>query len=200
MRRRPLECGVFQDLEAARTYHSQAARWMRNVAKSFTAVAETWGITEGRILDIGTATGSLAIEFARAIPGVEVVGLDLSDAALELANANAQEHGVSSRVFFRAGNAEEMPFEDDSFDAVISGNTLHLIEEPVRMFDEVRRVLKPQGRIIISDFRRSWLGLFTEHFRASYSPEEVRELLDRSSLRNWQLKDSFLWLSILSED
>ena len=198
--RRPLECGVFQDVEAATTYHRQAARWMRNVAKSFTAIAKTWEITEGKVLDIGTATGSLAIELAKAIPGIEVVGLDLSDAALELANVNAQENDVSSRVSFRAGNAEEMPFENDSFDVVISGNTLHLIEEPVRMFDEVRRVLKPQGRFIISDFRRSWLGLFTEHFRASYSPEEVRELLDRSSLRNWQLKDSFLWLSILSED
>jgi ubiquinone/menaquinone biosynthesis C-methylase UbiE len=170
---------------------------MRNVAKSFIAIAETWGTTEGKVLDIGTATGSLAIEFAKAIPGVEVVGLDLSDVALELAKANARENGVSSRVSFEAGDAEDMPFEDDSFDAVISGNTLHLIENPVRMFDEIRRVLRPQGRFVISDFRRSWLGLFTEHVRASYSPAEVKELLSQSRLEDWQVKDSLLWLSIL---
>jgi ubiquinone/menaquinone biosynthesis C-methylase UbiE len=184
-------------MEAARRYHRQTAQWVRSVAKSFIAIAETWEMAEGRVLDIGTATGSLAIEFAKAIPGVEVVGLDLSDVALELAKANAQENGVSSRVFFKAGNAEDMPFEDDPFDAVISGNTLHLIENPVRMFDEIHRVLKPQGKFIISDFRRSWLGLFTEHFRASYLPEEVKELLSRSRLEDWRVKDSFLWLSIL---
>lgn len=197
MRRKPLACGVFQDMEAARRYHRQTAQWMRNVARSFIAIAETWGMAEGKVLDIGTATGALAIEFAKAIPGVKVVGLDLSDVALELAKANAQENGVSSRVSFKAGNAEDMPFEDDSFDAVISGNTLHLIENPVRMFDEIHRVLKPQGKFIISDFRRSWLGLFTEHFRASYSPEDVKELLSRSKLEDWQVKDSFLWLNIL---
>jgi ubiquinone/menaquinone biosynthesis C-methylase UbiE len=200
MRRKPLACGVFEDIEAARRYHRETARWTRNVARSYVAIARAWGLTAGQILDIGTATGSLAIEFAKAIPGVEVVGLDLSDAALELAKANSRENDVASRVSFRAGNAEEMPFEDDSFDAVISGNTLHLVENPVRMFDEIHRVLKPQGRFIISDFKRSWLGLFTEHFRASYLPEEVTELLNRSKLRNWRLKAHLLWLSVLSEE
>jgi ubiquinone/menaquinone biosynthesis C-methylase UbiE len=200
MRRKPLACGVFEDIETARRYHRESAKWMRNAARSFVAVAKEWGIADGKVLDIGTATGSLAIEFAKAIPGVEVVGFDLSAAALELAEVNAQENALSSRVSFRAGNAEDMPFEGDSFDAVISGNTLHLIENPVRMFDEIHRVLKPQGRFIISDFRRSWLGLFTEHFRASYLPEEVGELLNRSKLRNWRLKASFLWLSVLSEE
>jgi len=141
----------------------------------------------------------LAIGFAQGLPGVHAVGLDLSDAVLELARENAQESGVSSRVSFEKGDAEDMPFEDDTFDLVISGNTLHLVKNPVRMFSEIQRVLKPGGRFLVSDFRRSWLGILTEHVRAAYSVKEVTDLLRQSELQNWKVRDSFFWLSVLTE-
>jgi ubiquinone/menaquinone biosynthesis C-methylase UbiE len=68
------------------------------------------------------------------------------------------------------------------------------------MFNEIQRVLKPEGRFFISDFRRSWLAIFSKHIRASYSPKEVKDLLSQSKLRNWIIKDYFFWLSILSEE
>lgn len=197
--RKPLEHGVFEDIAVAKRYDKETRIWMQYVSKSFVSVAEKWGITAGKVLDVGTGTGLLAIEFAKEIPGVEVVGLDLSDVALELARDNAQESGVSSRVSFEKGDAEDTPFEDDTFDLVISGNTLHLLKNPVRMFDEIHRVLKPNGRFFVSDFRRSWLGVLTEHLRASYSPQEVRDLLSQSKLQNWKVRDSFFWLSVLSD-
>lgn len=197
--RKPLEHGVFEDIAVAKRYDKETRIWMQYVSKSFVSVAEKWGITAGKVLDVGTGTGLLAIEFAKEIPGVEVVGLDLSDVALELARDNAQESGVSSRVSFQKGDAEDTPFEDDTFDLVISGNTLHLLKNPVRMFDEIHRVLKPNGRFFVSDFRRSWLGVLTEHLRASYSPQEVRDLLSQSKLQNWKVRDSFFWLSVLSD-
>jgi ubiquinone/menaquinone biosynthesis C-methylase UbiE len=169
-KRKPLECGVFRDIEIAKKYDKEAARWMRMVSKSFVSAARKWGVTDGQVLDVGTGTGSLAIEFAKGMPGVKVVGLDLSDVALELARHNAQESGVSSRVSFEKGDAEDMPFEDNTFDVVISSNTLHLVGNPVRMFDEVCRVLEPKGMFFISDLRRSWLGFFAEHIAASYTP------------------------------
>ncbi len=198
IKRKPLECGVFKDIETARRYHKETAKWMQGVAKSFIAVAKKWGVTGGKVLDVGTGPGSLAIEFAKGILGVQVVGLDLSDVALELARDNVQESGVSSRVSFEKGDAEDMPFEDDTFDVVISSNTLHLVKNPVSMLNEIHRILKPQGRFIISDFRRSWLGVLTEHIRASYTLQEVKDLLSQSKLQGWMVKDGFLWLSILS--
>lgn len=198
IKRKPFEHGVFEDIEVAKRYGREARIRMRYLSKSFVSVAKNWGITEGKVLDIGTGPGSLAIEFAKEIPGVEVIGLDLSDVILELARDNAQKSEVSSRVSFERGDAEEMPFEDDMFDLVISSNTLHLIKNPIRMFNEIQRVLKPEGRFFISDFRRSWLGIFSEHFRASYSPKEVRELLRQSNLQNWKIKDYFFWMSIFS--
>jgi ubiquinone/menaquinone biosynthesis C-methylase UbiE len=177
VKRKPLECGVFEDMETAKRYNKEVRQWMRLVSKSFVSVARKWGLTDGKVLDVGTGTGSLAIGFVKGIPGVEVVGLDLSDFALELARDNAQKSGVSLRVFFQKGDAEDMPFEDDTFDLVISSDTLHLIRNPIKMLNEIQRVLRPQGGFFISDFRRSWLGILTEHVRASYTPKEVRKRL-----------------------
>jgi len=199
-KRKPLECGVFQDIETAEKYDKEAAGWMRMASKSFVSTARKWGVTDGQVLDVGTGTGSLAVGFARGMPGVKVVGLDLSDVALQLARHNAQESEVSSRVSFKEGDAEDMPFENNRFDLVVSSNTLHLVGNPVRMLDEVRRVLEPKGMFFISDLRRSWLGFFAEHIAASYTPQEVEDMLSQSKLQNWELKDYLFWLSIYPKE
>jgi ubiquinone/menaquinone biosynthesis C-methylase UbiE len=199
MKREPVEQGVFEDIEVARRYDKEARMWMRYVARSFVSVAKKWEITSGKALDVGTGTGLLAIELAKGIPGLEIIGLDLSDVVLELARDNARESKVTSRVTFECGNAEDMPFEDGTFDLVISSNTLHLLENPIRVFDEIQRVLQPTGRFFISDFRRSWLGILTKHIRASYSPQELEDLSSQSKLRNWEVKDRFLWLNVVSK-
>jgi ubiquinone/menaquinone biosynthesis C-methylase UbiE len=199
VKRRPLEHGVFEDTEVARRYDREIRMWSLYTSKSFVSAVKRWGISSGKALDVGTGTGWLAIGFAQGLHGVRVVGLDFSDVVLELARDNAQKSGVSSRVSFEEGNAQDMPFEDDTFDLVISGNTLHLLKNPVRMFNEIQRVLRPGGRFLVSDFRRSWLGILTEHVRSAYSAEEVRDLLRQSELQNWKVKDSFFWLSVLSE-
>lgn len=196
--REPLEHGVFEDIEVAKRYGKETSLPGRYVAKSFLTVAKRWGIGGGKVLDIGTGTGLLAIELARGIPTVEVVGLDLSHVVLELARDNLRKTEVASRVIFEHGDAQDMPFDAETFDLVVSSNTLHLIENPVLMFDEIQRVLKRGGRFLISDFRRSWLGYLTPHIRASYSPRELEDLLNQSRLRHWEVKDSLLWLSVMS--
>ena len=198
--RRSLECNVFENEETARKYARESGRWMRNIAKSFISLAARWKITTGRVLDVGTGAGALAIEFAKKIPTIEVMGLDLSSDILTVAQENAEKHNLASRVFFKRGDAEDMPFESNTFDVVISSNTIHLLNHPINMFCEVQRVLISRGRFIMSDFRRSFVGIFTPHIRASYSLKEMRDLLNQSELQNWEIKDSFFWLTILSRD
>lgn len=200
MKRKPLEIGIFEDAEIVKKYDKEAGKWMRRVAKSFVAVAKKWGVTSGKVLDVGTGTGILAIEFAKEIPGVEVVGLDLSDIVLELAREKAQKSEASPRVSFKKGDAEDMPFENDTFDMVISGNTLHLIKNPIRMLNEIQRVLKTDGKFLISDHKRSLWGIFSEHLRAAYTPKEVEDLLKQSKLQNWKVKNYIFWLSIISKE
>jgi ubiquinone/menaquinone biosynthesis C-methylase UbiE len=198
--RKPLGETTFRDVGAARRYNEEGKRWLPGVCKSLVAVVSQWDVTAGSVLDVGTGTGLLAIEFVRHLPGMALVGLDLSGAALEVANENLREMETPLSISFEQGDAEDMPFSDRMFDLVISSNTLHLIDRPVKMFDEIQRVLKPGGRFLVTDFRRSWLGLLTQHIRASYSPQEVMALLRESTLRNWKVTDSLLWLTVLSGD
>jgi ubiquinone/menaquinone biosynthesis C-methylase UbiE len=200
IKRKPQEHGVFEDVEVVKRYDKEARGRIWGVSRGFVIAARKWGITTGTILDVGTGTGLLAIEFAKEIPDVEVIGLDLSEVALDVARDHAQMSDMSLRVSFERGDVEDMPFEDGIFDLVISSNTLHLIKHPIRTFNETQRVLKPEGKFFISDFRRSWLGLFSQHIRAAYSPNEVRDLLGQSQLHNWAVKDYLFWLSILSKD
>jgi len=199
VKREPFEHGIFEDRETVEKYNKEVKKWMQNVAKSFVAVAKKWGIEKGKTLDIGTGTGLLTIGFAKAFPDMEVVGLDLSEEALQVAGENVQKSGVEN-ISFEKGDAQAMPFEDSTFDLVISSNTLHLIDNPVKMFNEIQRVLKFEGKFFISDFKRSWLAIFSQHFRASYTPEEIRELLRQSALQKWEVKDRFFWLSISSKE
>lgn len=199
VKREPFERGVFEDRETVEKYNKEVKKWMQNVAKSFVAVAKKWGAKEGKTLDVGTGTGLLALGFARSLPDMEVVGLDLSEEALQVARENVQKSGVLN-ISFEMGDVQAMPFDDDTFDLVISSNTLHLIENPVKMFNEIQRVLKPDGKFFISDFKRSWLAIFSNHFRASYTPDEIRDLLRQSELQKWEVKDRFFWVSISSKE
>ena len=197
--RRPLKQTVFEDVESVRRYTQGISFWMTGVAKSFAAMIRNWEMTSGRVLDMGCGTGVLAVELAAVFPEFEFVGLDLSEAALTVAREQIAERKLASRITFEHGDAEDMPFEDASFDLVISSNTLHLLQNPILMFNEVERVIGPTGKFIVSDFRRSWLGYLTQHIRAAYSREELEGLLRQSRLQNWTVQDGFLWLTALSK-
>jgi len=152
-------------------------------------------IQSGRVLEIGPGPGYIAIEIATLLPNVRVVGLDLSETMRDVATGNAREHGVSGRVVFHEGDASQMPFEDASFDFVVSSGSLHHWEEPSRIFREIHRVLLPGCRALISDLRSdapkdkvrefaaqidSWFmrwGL-RHSFREAYTVQEAEQFLD----------------------
>jgi ubiquinone/menaquinone biosynthesis C-methylase UbiE len=196
--RKPVDHGVFQDIEDANRYDKESHYWNWSALRNFTSAAQRWGITSGKVLDVGSGSGTLAIAFAGRFPGVAVTGLDLSDITLKMAGDNVKNSDVSSRVSFEKGDAEDMPFEDGTFNLVISSSTLHLLNSPIRMFDEIQRVLKPDGRFFINDYRRSLLGAFSPQIKACYSPEEAKAMLNQSRLQNWRIKGGFFWLNIFS--
>lgn len=112
-------------------------------------------ITDGeQVLDVGCGTGTLAIGAARAGAGTTVIGLD-ADASI-LARARKKAVGAGVRVEFDHGWSTELPYADQSFDAVLS--TLffhHLTDEAKRQTAaELVRVLKPGGRIVVGDVGR----------------------------------------------
>lgn len=99
-----------------------------------------------RVLDVGCGTGPVAITAARK--GAQVTGIDLSPALLEHAHRNAETAAVS--VEFQEGDAEALPFEDGSFDIVISQFGHMFAPRPDVAMAQMLRVLRPGGRIAFS--------------------------------------------------
>ncbi len=99
-----------------------------------------------RLLDVGTGTGVVAITAARA--GAVVTGLDLTPALLDAARHNAEVARVA--VDWREGDAEDLPFEDASFDLVGCHNVIDHCERPDAVLREAVRVLKPGAPLVIT--------------------------------------------------
>jgi ubiquinone/menaquinone biosynthesis C-methylase UbiE len=111
-----------------------------------------------RVLDVGCGTGSLAVLIKRLYPSVEVIALDPDPKALARGRKKAARAGVSIR--FDQGFAGALAYPDATFDRVFSSMMLHHLEndEKERMLQEVRRVLKPGGRLELLDFAGSQSG------------------------------------------
>ncbi len=109
------------------------------------------------VLDIGTGTGDLAIELAKRVgAGGRVTGLDFSVEMLHFAKLKVQALGDSlvERLQFVVGDALSLPFPDESFDAVTMGFVLRNLKDYTRALEEVHRVLRPGGKLVILDLGR----------------------------------------------
>jgi SAM-dependent methyltransferase len=108
-----------------------------------------YGLTgESSLLDVGCAKGFMLKDFTEAIPGMTVAGIDVSDYAI----ANAVE---GMEHFVQVADARDLPFEDDSFDLVVSINTIHNFErdEVVQSLREMQRVSRKYSFVVLDAYR-----------------------------------------------
>lgn len=218
--RRRVRVGAIEDPEVARAYQWVTRMPQFRLGSILFARRAVDGLQEGRALDLGSGTGQLAIEIAEMAPKLAVIGLDMSDAMLDLASANARQADVGDRVTFIKGVADRVPYPDASFDLVVSTLSMHHWPDPVAVFNEIQRVLRPGGRFMIFDLRRDvglapWLLFwFATHVvvpgtlrrmnepmssrEAAYTSPEVVEMLSRSLLQNWQGTTGPFWLTVES--
>lgn len=120
-------------------------RWQK-VAK---AMVEYYGIKQGdKILDVGCGKGFLLYDFTQVVQGVEVVGIDISKYAIE----HAKEE-IKDKV--QVANATDLPFEDNSFDLVISLNTIHNLYcyDAFKALKEIERVGRKNKYICVESYR-----------------------------------------------
>ncbi|KEO83239.1 class I SAM-dependent methyltransferase [Tumebacillus flagellatus] len=130
-----------------------------------------------RMLDIGTATGRTLMAFAPHIG--EGAGLDLTPAMLEIADRESKAAGLTN-LTWQEGDAENIPFADDSFDLVSARICAHHFPEPGRALAEIARVLKPGGRLLLID------NYAPEHDRADAFINRIEILRDHSHVREWK--------------
>ena len=101
------------------------------------------------VLDIATGTGDLAIQFAKETEAKRVVGLDLSEGMLGVAREKSSKDSRLKSIEFIKGDSENLPFEDNSFDAISVSFGIRNFENLEKGLDEIFRVLNPGGLFII---------------------------------------------------
>ena len=110
----------------------------------------------GKVLEVGSGPGRLAVRLARAAPGMTLTGVDISDTMVERAARRAAGAALPERVRFEVGDVAALPPSDGEFDGVVSTLSLHHWSDPASGLAEIHRVLKPGGEARIYDLAH-WL-------------------------------------------
>mgnify|MGYP000303555335 CR=1 FL=1 len=126
-------------------------------------VLKTAGRIKQPILDVGTGPGRMAYTLAQA--GFRLLTIDISEQAQEVARIYAKKYKVLSKIRFINMDAGYLKFRDNSFNTVISANLLHDVKNPERVVDEMIRVCKIRGKIIISDLNKKGKALVNRVYR-----------------------------------
>jgi SAM-dependent methyltransferase len=104
--------------------------------------------SDEEVLDIATGAGFLAFKFAKVAGNV--IGIDLTREMLERAEELRMQKDIAN-VEFKEGDVEDLPFSDESFDLVLCRYSFHHFPHPETVLDEMKRVCKRQGKVLIID-------------------------------------------------
>ncbi len=129
-----------------------------------------------RVLDIATGPGYIAETFARAAR--EVIGVDLTAAMLAIGEERTKERGISN-VSFRIGDVQNLPFEKEEFDVVVSRLALHHMQNPAQVVREMTRVCRLGGTVLVEDIYGSEhpeRAAYQDHWEKLRDPSHVRTL------------------------
>lgn len=175
------------------------------------------GIKKGDwVLDLGSGAGN-DVFVARSLTGDsgKVTGLDFTDEMLQKARENNQKLGFSN-VEFVKGDIEEMPFEGEQFDVIVSNCVLNLVPDKTKTFSEIYRVLKKRGHFCISDIVLSGnlpesikndLIMYAGCISGAIQKKDYLKIIESSGFENIQVKKEkqiiipeSMWLKYLSKE
>jgi ubiquinone/menaquinone biosynthesis C-methylase UbiE len=174
---------------------------------------------EGAITDIGCGPGYLLQVIAKEFPRNRLIGIDISKEMVEKARGNFGMMRLGGGVEFRQGSVEHLPFEDGTQDFLVSTLSLHHWDNPQLAFDEIYRVLRPGGQLLILDLRRDarrlffWLVWFAQNVAlrvigagvirrmnepmgsllASYTIKELEEMMLKTPFSDYEIKGKLGW-------
>jgi len=136
------------------------------------------------ILDVGCGGGRTVNRLAKLAFDGKVMGLDFSESSVKISTKTNRDLIKAGRVEIRQGSVSEMPFQDDTFDLVTAVETYYFWPDLNADLREVRRVLKPEGRLLIlveaykgSKYEERNLRWVKAGDMAYHSPQELKDLL-----------------------
>jgi ubiquinone/menaquinone biosynthesis C-methylase UbiE len=133
---------------------SRALEYATKIEDEFVQRALGLGVGGGMILDVGTRVGLISLKLLWQNENFYAIGMDRSSLMIDRARETAAAWNLSERAFFQVGDARKMRLKTGYFDLVISDSTLHGFDDPISVLQEIGRVLKPRGGLLIRDLKR----------------------------------------------
>jgi len=145
--------------------------------------------SDDQVLEIGFGPGRTLARVAELIPGGFVAGVDPSEEMLRLATSHNRHFIAQEKMELKLGNTTRIPYDDGRFDKVYSVHTIYFWPEPARDLQEIRRVLKVGGRLVLG-FRakdEKALADFPATIYRFYTPEEAQILLQSAGFKQTRI-------------
>ena len=120
------------------------------------------------ILDVATGTADVAIETVRRLDPDQVIGIDISNEMLEVGRKKIKKKGLDPIIELQEGDSENLPFPDNTFDAVTVAFGVRNFENLEKGLQEMQRVLKPGGQLAVLEFSRPTLFPFKQLFNTYF--------------------------------
>ncbi|MBF2065229.1 MAG: class I SAM-dependent methyltransferase [Calothrix sp. C42_A2020_038] len=159
-------------------------RWNNYTTKTLTYLQNWVDISpQATVLDIGCGTGEFESLRLREHPNQRITGVDISEQMLLIAKQKFQAY---SNVSFQIGAASSLPFANDSFDVIVSASAFHFFDDPVAALAEMKRIIKPDGKVYILDWCKDYfscrlidlyLKIFNPAHKLCYTQKQFHDLL-----------------------
>ena len=163
-----------------------------------------------KVLDVGTGTARIPILMCQQRPQYLITAIDLAQSMLIIGQRNVEEAGLNQRIRLERVDSKRMPYPDLEFDMIVSNSLVHHVPDPLSLFQEINRLVRPGGAILIRDLIRpdndiivnnlvAKIGkeydahqqqLFRDSLNAALTLAEVQELIDRVGLSQVKLSQS----------
>ncbi len=204
---RVTEPEVMDSLEEAIAYDAMD---FTEVNTAFAQRAIELGSLSGLMLDAGTGTARIPIFICQERPQWQIIGIDLAESMLQVGRKNVEQAGLQQQITLESIDAKQLPYPDAHFDMVISNSLIHHLPDPLPFLRELKRVLKPNGGILIRDLIRPMnedimndlvdsIGteydehqkmLFRDSLHAAFTLDEVNQLVSDAGLEGAKLYQS----------
>ena len=159
--------------------------WRKRVVKMAKAM------NPNSILDVATGTGDLAIALSK-IDADQIIGLDLSQGMLDVGQKKLIHKKLTDRIELKQGDSEDLPFEDNQFDVVTVAFGVRNFENLEKGLEEIRRVLRPGGKLIVLEFSQPDSFPFKQLYRFYFKNilPNIGKMISKDSSAYTYLPDS----------
>jgi ubiquinone/menaquinone biosynthesis C-methylase UbiE len=191
---------LYRDKEKVKEYWEETGAHRKSkkefeMLKSKMLYDHTWAITvnafiamaglqgDMKVLDAGCGWGRTVVGIKKKLPAIKMTGIDIIPGLLDSARHLVFEETGLNDSIFKIGDVQDLEFEDDSFDVVLSTRVLQYVQDPRKAVKEFTRVTKPGGRVVVILPNKLNPYIYLKYHTKIYSPLDIKRWFEKANLK-----------------